>query len=72
MPKHSRVWGMAVPFVLTLTAAGRADDNTLDLAALTKGIETSDVLRTQKSWMVKYINSRTLIHPPPKAPCRLA
>jgi hypothetical protein len=67
MPKHSRVWGLAVPFVLTLTAAGRADDNTLDLAALTKGIETSDVLRTQKSWMVKYINSRTLIHPPPKA-----
>jgi hypothetical protein len=43
-----------------------ADDATLDLDAIIKGIDGSDVWRTQKSWVVRYTNARTRIHPPPK------
>lgn len=53
-----------------LFAAGtpvRADDATLDLDAIIKGIEGGDVWLKQKSWKVRYTNARTRVHPPPKA-----
>ncbi len=44
-----------------------AQPATLDLDALIKGIDSSDVFLTQKSWMVRYVNARTRVHSPPKA-----
>jgi hypothetical protein len=60
-------WLAVVSLMLAVHAHARAEDAMLDLDALIKGIEGSDVWRTQKSWMVKYTNARTRIHPPPKA-----
>jgi hypothetical protein len=62
------VFSFVLPTLMfTANAPVRADDATLDLDALIKGLDGSDVWRTQKSWMVRYTNSRTRVHPPPKA-----
>jgi hypothetical protein len=55
-----------VALLLTTNGFLRAQRAPLDLDALTKGVEGSDILLTQKSWMVRYTNSRTRVHPPPK------
>ena len=60
-------WLVVTSLVLAVHAPAQAEDATLDLAALIKGIEGSDVWQTHKSWLVKYTNARTRIHPPPKA-----
>src|SRR5438270_8570531 len=59
-------WLAAAALLLTTGGLLQAQPATLDLDALTKGVAGSDVLLTQKSWMVRYTNSRTRVHPPPK------
>ena len=60
-------WLAAAALLLSTSGSLWAQPATLDLDALTKGVEGSDVLLTHKSWMVRYTNARTRVHPPPKA-----
>jgi hypothetical protein len=60
-------WLAVVALLLTTNGLLRAQAATLDLDTIIKGVESSDVLLTQKSWMVRYINSRTRVHAPQKA-----
>jgi hypothetical protein len=67
MRRLDRFWSLgAVALLFVVDGPLRADDATLDLDAIIKGIEGGDVWLKQKNWKVRYSNARTRVHPPPK------
>jgi hypothetical protein len=67
---HERVrnsWIVVIASLIASAGVAWAEEATLDLDAIIAGIERSDVWRNHENWMVKYVNARTRIHPPPKA-----